>query len=72
MDADVLWCIDPLLGKDLETNGVMQPVSRQRIGKHVPAATNTFTTIELLLKTVFSARPVQSVYKEENWDDPVS
>jgi hypothetical protein len=44
----------------------MQPVPRQRISKHVPAATNTHITIELLLETVFSARPVQSVYREGN------
>jgi hypothetical protein len=30
----------------------MQPVSRQRIGKHVPAATNTSKTTELLLESV--------------------
>jgi hypothetical protein len=29
----------------------MQPVSRQRIGKYVSAATNTHATIELLLET---------------------
>jgi hypothetical protein len=38
----------------------MQPVSKQRIGKHAPA------TIELLVETVFSIRPVKSSYKEEN------
>jgi hypothetical protein len=53
-------------------NGVMQPVSRQRIGKHVPVATNTNTTIKLLLETLFSTLSVQSGYKEDNWGDPVS
>jgi hypothetical protein len=53
-------------------NGVIQRVSRQRIGKHVPAATNTNTTIELLLETVFSTRSVQSGYEEDNWGDAVS
>jgi hypothetical protein len=43
-------------------NGVMQSVSRQWIGKHVPAAKNT-NTIELLSETVFSSRYVQSGYK---------
>jgi hypothetical protein len=38
----------------------MQPVSKQRIGKHAS------TAIELLLETVFSIRSVQSDYKEEN------
>jgi hypothetical protein len=48
----------------------MQPVSRQRTGKHVPAATSTNRTIDLLLETVFLS--VQSSYKEDNWGDPVS
>jgi hypothetical protein len=46
----------------------MQLVSRERIGKHVPAATNTNTPIELLLETVFSTRFVRNGYKEDNWD----
>jgi hypothetical protein len=50
----------------------MQSVSRQRIGKHVPAATNMNRTIGLLLETVFPTRSVQSGYKEENLGDPVS
>jgi hypothetical protein len=49
----------------------MQPVSKQRIGKHVPAATNMHATIVLLLETVFSTRSVQMGYDEDNWDDPV-
>jgi hypothetical protein len=73
--------MDPLLGKDLETNNVtnaasiavaVKPVSRQWIGKHVPAATTTHTTVELLLETVFSTRSVQSAYNEDNWGNPVS
>jgi hypothetical protein len=47
----------------------MQPVSTQRIGKHVPAATNTHTTIELLLETVFYTRSLQRGYKEGSWGD---
>jgi hypothetical protein len=43
----------------------MQPVSRRWIGKHVPAATNTNTILELLLETVFSTRSVQWGYKED-------
>jgi hypothetical protein len=50
----------------------MQPVSRQRIGKHVPAATNTTTTLELMLETMLSTQSVQSGYKEDNLGDPVS
>jgi hypothetical protein len=51
---------------------VMQPISRQRISKHVPAATIMNTTLELLLETVFFTWPVQSGYKEDNFGDPVS
>jgi hypothetical protein len=57
----------------------VQPVSREGIRKHIPAATNTHATIEhvskqrsgkhttkgVLMETVFSVRFVQSVYKEE-------
>jgi hypothetical protein len=53
-------------------NGVMQPVSRQRIGKHFLAATNTHTTIDLLLETVFSTRSMQNDYKGNSWDHLVS
>jgi hypothetical protein len=34
-------------------------VSRQRLGKHVPAGTNKHATIVVLLETVFSVRFVQ-------------
>jgi hypothetical protein len=51
-------------------NVVMQPVSRQRISKHIPAETDTSTT-ELLLEMVFYTRSVQSDYKEDDWVDPV-
>jgi hypothetical protein len=50
----------------------MQPVSKQRIGKHVSAATNTQVTIELLLETVISTPSLQRGYKEDNCGDPVS
>jgi hypothetical protein len=50
----------------------MRPVSNKLIGKHVPAATNTQATIELLLETVFSTRSMQRGYKEDNWGGPVS
>jgi hypothetical protein len=50
----------------------MQPVYRQQIGKHVPAAMITHITIELLLETVFITRSVQSGYKEDNWGDPIN
>jgi hypothetical protein len=47
-------------------------VSRQWLGTHVPAATGTHATIELLLETVFSTRSVQRIYKEDNWVNRVS
>jgi hypothetical protein len=50
----------------------MQLLFRQRIGKHIPAATNTRATIQLLLETVFYTQSVQKGYKEDNRDDPVS
>jgi hypothetical protein len=50
----------------------MQPISRQQISKHIPAAMKTHTTIELLLETVFSTQSVQSGYTEDNWVDPFS
>jgi hypothetical protein len=43
----------------------MQPVSRQRIGKHASA------TIKWLFETVFSVRSVRSGYKEDNWGNPI-
>jgi hypothetical protein len=57
---NILWRIDPLLGKDLETNNETTGFATQRRGKHVS------TTIELLLETVLSTRSVQRGYKEEN------
>jgi hypothetical protein len=50
----------------------MQSLSKQQIGKHFPAVTNTYTTIELLLETVFYTRSVQSGYKEDNSGELVS
>jgi hypothetical protein len=44
----------------------MEPVSRQRLGKHAS------TIIELLFETVFSIRSVKRSYLEDIWGDPVS
>jgi hypothetical protein len=38
-------------------------LARQRLGTHVPAATNTQATIEILLETMFSIRSVHGGYK---------
>jgi hypothetical protein len=57
-------------------NGVMKTISKQRLGKHVPAeiiselligkgSVNTPTTKGLLLEMVFSIHSMQSGYKEE-------
>jgi uncharacterized protein (DUF1501 family) len=48
------------------------PVAGQRLGKHVPTATNRRTTIEVLLETGVSTRSVPRSYKEDNWGDHVS
>jgi hypothetical protein len=53
----------PLLANGSETTFV----SRQRIGKHIPAATDTHATIEILLEMVFCTWSVQMGYKEDNW-----
>jgi hypothetical protein len=53
----------PLLANGSETTFV----SRQRLGKHIPAATDTHATIEVLLETAFSIRSLQMGYKEDNW-----
>jgi hypothetical protein len=49
-------------------NGVMQPVSKQRLGKHTSAKVVTSSTIE----TVFSVRSVQSAYKRNECSDRVN
>jgi hypothetical protein len=47
-------------------------VSRQCLGKHVPAATDTNATIEVLLETMSFTRSVQRGYKKENYGNQVS
>jgi hypothetical protein len=49
-----------------QQNDFMQQFSKQQIGKQAS------TTTALLLETVFSIRSVQSGYKKDNWDNPVS
>jgi hypothetical protein len=53
--------------QDGRINGVMQPISSQRIGKHIPTAKNTHATIGLLFQMVFSTQSMQRGYKEDNW-----
>jgi hypothetical protein len=49
--------------------GIVEPeetsIARQRLGKQVPAATDTQATIEKLFGKVFSIQSVQSGYKEQ-------
>jgi hypothetical protein len=59
-----MWSVDLLLSKHLETNSKTVAIAMQQHGKH------TSKTIELLLQTVFSARSVQSGYKEDNLGGP--
>jgi hypothetical protein len=44
-------------------------VSRQRFGKHVPAAMDTHATMGVLLETVLSSPSVQMSYKKDNWSN---
>jgi hypothetical protein len=40
-------------------------IARQRIGKHVPATTNTQATTEEILETVFSVGFASRIYNED-------
>jgi hypothetical protein len=48
---NILWRIDPFIGSDRGTNNETF-AARKQLGKHVPAATETHATIEVLLETV--------------------
>jgi hypothetical protein len=56
----LLWRIDPLVGKDLETDNDTTAASMQRRGKYASV------TMEFLLEKVFSNPSVQRGYKEGN------
>jgi hypothetical protein len=58
--------VEPVLCNDREISKCTKAVSRQRLSKDVPAATDTNETIEVLLETVFSALSVQRGYKTDN------
>jgi hypothetical protein len=47
-------------------------VSRPQLGKHVPATTDTYATIEVLSETLFSTWSVQRGCKEDSWGNQVS
>jgi hypothetical protein len=54
-----MWDVEPLLRNDTGIGRNTRAVSGQRLGKHVPAAADTNTTIEL-----FSMWSVLSCYKQ--------
>jgi hypothetical protein len=58
----------PLLANGSETTFV----SRKRLGKHVPAATNTHSSIDVLLQRAFFTRSVKRGYEEDKWGNRVS
>jgi hypothetical protein len=47
-------------------------VSRQRLDKHVSAATDEHVTINVLLEIIFYTQSVQRAYKEDNWGKQTS
>jgi hypothetical protein len=55
----------------LESGSGTMFVSWQRLGKHVPMATDMLATIEVLLEMVFSAESMHGCYKEDNWGNQV-
>jgi hypothetical protein len=59
----ILWHIDPLLGKDLETNNETTATAMQRCSKHAS------TTIELLSEMVFCTWFIHRGYKEDSWSE---
>jgi hypothetical protein len=54
----------PVAGQQILHKQEQGAVSRQRLGKHIPAATDTHATVEVLLETVFCSQSMQSGYKE--------
>jgi hypothetical protein len=63
----ILMRVEPLLCNDREISKYNRAVSRQRLNKQVPAATNTHATIEILLEMMFATRSVARGYKEKSW-----
>jgi hypothetical protein len=47
-------------------------ISRQQLSNHIPRATDTDATIEVLLEMVFSAQSMHRGYKEDSWGNRVS
>jgi DNA-binding Lrp family transcriptional regulator len=64
-ETTILERVEPLLCNDGEIIKYSRDVSRQRLGKHVPAVTDTRATIEVLLEIMFYTWSVQRGYKED-------
>jgi hypothetical protein len=58
--------VELLLCNDREISKYTRAVSKQRLGKHVPAAVGTHRAIKLRLDAVFSIQSVQRGYKKDN------
>jgi hypothetical protein len=56
--------VEPGKQQLLENSSETTFVSRQRLGKHVPAATDTYVTIKVLLETVFLLVPCKGVVRK--------
>jgi hypothetical protein len=67
--SNILQRVELLLCDDREIGEYTRDVSRQRLGKHVPAATNRRATIEVLLETgcFYVVRA-----EKDKWGDQVS
>jgi hypothetical protein len=59
--------VEPLMANSSETF-----VSRQWLGNHISAATDTHATVEVQLEMLFSALSVQRGYKEDKWGNQIS
>jgi hypothetical protein len=62
----ILQRVEPLLCNGREISKPTRAVSRQGLGRYVPAATGTHAAIEVLLETVFYTRSVKSGCKEDS------
>jgi hypothetical protein len=56
MRSPYRMCVFPLTPEGLNIGARRDAIARQRLGTHVPAATNTHATIKELLDMVFSVR----------------
>jgi hypothetical protein len=71
LGAFILQRVDSLLCKDRGISKYTRVNSKQRLGKHVPVATNTHAIVDVLLEMAFITGSVPRGYKEENWSNQV-